>query len=381
MCDGEYQQTENNDKKLETYPESVLNFAECIKTATENTSPKESDESRSSMETKNELNPRQGNDSEKSSVLGFRSSTSVGSSCSPVSYSHHSCGSLFVKCAEHGRWPLLQTFTNRESPLSQKTFTNRPYHPRNRNSDETDRRPKKNDSEKNHVYQTVVRPYVSKQSQKTNLRTPDTSLPGILSRGNGRKSKNRVKFANSFSELKEEKVNKKEELVSRPSQQMIVRRHNSLPDRRILLNGKNLSELNKIFNKTTIRSNQNYHIPPCNEEKGKLELKNKMRKQRSKSVDKINISETNEMEAKGNFEKIAESSRVNDSCGTYCNRIVKNCAFPRSFSEEKKVNFEREHRLNKFKKECHNGAIASDDLKVRFSLRFCKICKIFSFLF
>lgn len=65
-------------------------------------------------------------DTSPPSSSGSETPSPAGTPESPsVSCGHHSCGSLFARCAEHGRSRLLQTFTDPESLLSRQTFSDR----------------------------------------------------------------------------------------------------------------------------------------------------------------------------------------------------------------------------------------------------------------
>ncbi|EEB19945.1 cGMP-dependent protein kinase, isozyme, putative [Pediculus humanus corporis] len=151
-------------------------------------------------------------------------------SWSPISYAKHSCGSLFVKCSQHGKWPLLQTFTNRKSPLYQKTFPGRCATLRSKKPEDYVMRRKKwnkDDEENENVLKNLS---FEREPEKTLSHSSETKTnAGILSRKCGKKTKNKVKFDTKF--LKMEKSNEQTESRFATTQNMIIKRRNSWTDR------------------------------------------------------------------------------------------------------------------------------------------------------
>lgn len=98
----------------EKYPESVYRASAMIKKAGRSPSPgKEEEEKGREPANADTSPPSSGSDTPSPAETPESPSVSCG---------HHSCGSLFARCAEHGRSQLLQTFTDPESLLSKQTF-------------------------------------------------------------------------------------------------------------------------------------------------------------------------------------------------------------------------------------------------------------------
>lgn len=352
---------ENNCAETPKYPDSVVKLSEFIKDV-ENEISKDIVQSKDEEETESDTTIRK--ESSKSST---DSSTSTLSTCSSVTCGHHSCGSLFAKCAEHGRWPLLQTFSNKNSPLFQQTFSNRHNPKRTHSTDEISLKPKNNQYFQQLQYH---KNFSISTPSKTILRSSEDNLHGILSRKDKRKSKNKVKFVCGVPEPADAKTEYDE---GKPNQQVSVRRHNSVSDRKSTLDSKMINDFEKIFNKSSMDSKEDPRTRGfLSQNYGNSRKHIITGRGRSKSEDKTNLRRY--MQEK-NFEENRNIYRIAEGHAKY------NWSDPRN--SKKSENYQDAFPLKAKDLNLGNGkAISNDNFKVSdiykvsyFFILFCNILK------
>lgn len=211
------------DKK---YPESVARMSAILQEA-RRASPPEAPEAASEERGRLRIAREPANiDTSPPSSSSSDYSSPIGSPTSPsISCGQHSCGSLFARCAQHGRSQLLQTFTDTESPLSRQTFLNRSSAPPQRSSSY------------HNVFQIRNNYYRCKLKPKREPTKFSFDKEHIA-----RISENDKKLRETAKELPP-KVGFLAKVKS--LEPIIVRRHNSLPGGP--LEEDALSNLNKIF--------------------------------------------------------------------------------------------------------------------------------------
>ncbi|KAK6645103.1 hypothetical protein RUM43_001379 [Polyplax serrata] len=338
-------QNEDNVREKEKYPESVINFSEYMRNAIKSGSPTDSSGMKSSVDTKSTSSLDQ-TDMDRSSSTCSEFSTS-GYTRSPISCRHHSCGSVFAKCAEHGRWQLLQTFTNRDSPLSQNTFSGQRGYQSGRTSG--------GQSERHRRYAENVKSGATRQQPKKVVVTGDHHK-GILSRRKGKKTTNRV----SFSDYTEATAN-----VATPAsnlyEEKIIRRHSSYPDRRVVINGKTINQLNRVLNNTAVESD---HVKCAdktiyNDKLNAFAKKYKM--ENNELAEKLSACTLAEDKMKRNF---LHGSDPAATCKTYKVHCTKSSDVEPSQQrtvKDKKTNVEKENFGHKYSNVLGNSFLKNGD--------------------
>lgn len=211
------------------------------------------------------------------------SSTPRASPTPSVSFGHHICGSLYAKCAEHGRSQLLDTFTNPHSNLSQRTFT------------------KSQLKQKSDAFHGAIRKtkadYDAKETKSDEVKT--------LPKSEVNKSRDGSVIANKKAE--HEKNCKVKEPRIKQVQKTLVRRRNSLPPDQP--HPATLAQLEETF------SRELYGVLPDQEE-----ISKPIKRERSKSAGKIILSDEAKCEASDSVQLDKESEAYGkclETCSGY----------------------------------------------------------------